>query len=221
MLTILELVALFSASVLEFGESLRPNASLSTAEFNNSSSSNGVQIRCESWWNDCEGEYVCRNALQFRGTTSGGGCLYRIPETLSRPPGECVLVTNPHDNSSGECKFVNPCVARRRSCSSGEHECVPISSTASALNCSSVAISPPPPKRPCALVNGSCAFTAHRCVKWRGFCNAGYQCGTEVEHYKFTQGPQPMCAPPIPGSTPPLPPGECIYQNGHCVWSST
>lgn len=219
MFNLLGLIAYLSLSVLEFGESVTPNSSRSS----DISTRNDAQIRCESWWNECQGEFECTKPLHFQGTTMSGGCLYRIPQSLSRAPGECVFVANPHDNSSGsgECKFVNPCVARLQSCSTSEYECVAINSTKSIPNCSSIAISPPPPDRPCVSVNGSCTFSAHQCVKWRGFCNAGYKCGTAVDQFKFAHGPQPMCAPPPPGSLPPLPPGECIFQNGHCVWSGT
>ena len=180
--------------------------------------------QCFSWWDACLGQHFCGNLSAFQEYQIASSskllpCLFPIPSDLAPSPGDCVFVPDPVSNESGECQFVNPCAATPTSCYGAQYQCTAVDSSYEPPQCF---INPfgsaPPPTQPCAPVNGSCEFFPDYCIKWPGFCNHGYECGTAVDHFKHFTGPQPLCYVP-PGSLPPAPSGECIYQSGECVWS--
>jgi hypothetical protein len=50
---------------------------------------------------------------------------------------------------------------------------------------------------------------------WNGCTDVGYHCGTLVDQYKLNH-----TFPNCPTNPVGLPAGECIYQNGSCIWST-
>ena len=174
---------------------------------------------CLSWWNSCYGQYFCGNTSayeEYQNFLAVSFCLFYVPVSLAPSPGDCVFV--PDSKGSGACQFVNPCVSTVVDCSNTlQYQCNASNSSIEPSTECAGNPSPPPPAEPCSPDNGSCAFFPDYCVKWRGHCDSGYQCGTAVDHYKFLNGPQPLCAS---WTAVPPPPGECVYQEGECVWSS-
>ena len=86
-------------------------------------------------------------------------------------------------------------------------------------NCYPTYPTPPSPSSICVPVDGVSCDWYNPCRKWQGWCNGEYQCGTEADYAQFLNGPQPLCVSPQPNTTEPVPPGECVYQEGQCVWS--
>ena len=81
-------------------------------------------------------------------------------------------------------------------------------------------VNPPSPNAVCVPRDGGCGWH-NPCRTWQGWCNGAYQCGTEEEQQAFFHGPQPSCVAPLPNATQPVPAGECVHQDGQCVWSGT
>ena len=188
--------SLFPPTTIYFTTSTRPSSSDSS-----SSSSIPVGSHCSAWVDRCTGEHHC---------TAGGGnstdptppsCYPPIPANLTPAPGVCTLV-------NGSCQFVNPC----KECYSSNTQCINKS-------CDYQSSSAPPLKlTECLPINGTCQ-EYNPCRMWPGYCGGPYQCITDVQYYRYTHGPAPpICPIPIP--LRPKPPGECIYLNGQCAWSS-
>ena len=167
---------------------------------------------CFAWVDRCTGEHHCISNSSTPAPPPS--CHPLIPADLTPAPGVCTL-------NNGSCQFVDPCATWNKQCFGTDYQCT-TKEQYQYHNCSSF-YQPnpaPPPKEKCLAINGTCQ-QYNPCRKWAGFCNGPYQCITDVQYYQYTHGPQPGC--PAPQNTPQqphIPPGECIYQNGQCVWSS-
>ena len=161
---------------------------------------------CKQWVDHCTGEHHCT-----AGSTNSTppSCNPLIPDNLTPAPGVCTFI-------NGSCKFVNPCVTWNKECYGTDYQCTD-KEHYNFQNCT-FRPPPPPPKEECLPINGTCQ-QYNPCRMWPGFCGSPYQCITDIQYYRYTHGPQPIC--PLPWPKPrPNPPGECIYQNGQCIWSS-
>ena len=167
---------------------------------------------CFAWVDRCTGEHHCTSNSSTPAPPPS--CHPLIPTDLTPAPGVCTL-------NNGSCQFVDPCATWNKQCFGTDYQCT-TKEQYQYHNCSSF-YQPnpaPPPKEKCLAINGTCQ-QYNPCRKWAGFCNGPYQCITDVEYYQYTHGPQPGCPAPQNTPQPPhIPPGECIYQNGQCVWSS-
>lgn len=163
---------------------------------------------CFAWVDRCTGQHHCTHDNNST-TINNSSCFPLIPTGLTPAPGVCMFV-------NGSCQFVDPCVAWNKACYGAEYNCTTKAQVHN-NSCGHYRPSPPPPKEECLPINGSCQWY-NPCRKWPGFCGGPYQCITKVQYYRYTHGPQPSC--PVPQQPQSRPPGECIYLQGQCVWSS-
>ena len=64
--------------------------------------------------------------------------------------------------------------------------------------------------------DGTCNWYNGCTMWWNGCTDVGYHCVTLVDKYNLNHALGPNCPTHPVG----LPAGECIYQNGSCIWSS-
>ena len=167
-------------------------------------------LPCKQWVNQCTGEYHCTAGGNVDPTPPNCPIPIPIPMGVTPAPGLCVLL-------NGTCQFVNPCITWRECF--GDYQCT----DENKYHNESCPFYPPvpPPKEKCIPFSGTC-MQYSPCIMWEDYCGGTYRCITDIQQYRFTQTPPPPC-PPTPSPTPQpqgKPPGDCIYQQGKCVWSS-
>ena len=160
---------------------------------------------CTAWVDECTGVHHCST----RKGNSSGNCTVTIPPNLTPAPGDCLLV-------NGSCQFVDECAISpwHTGCYGDGYSCTPKSEYHN-ISCGCGTDGLPPPKGTCQPIDGKCQWY-NPCVKWAWYCGGPYLCLTDVEYYRIPKTPIPPC--PLPPDR--RPPGECIYQRGHCIWSS-
>lgn len=176
-----------------------------------------------SWIFPCgNGLYQCSTQDVYYNFVYGPqlGCP-ALQNSSATPPPEttCTL------SSNGSCSFVPgapTCVSWLQDCNYG-YSCTTeeefSSATADEENfCSFPAAHPPSPDSICIPVNDTCEWY-NPCRTWQSWCGGDYVCDSESQYAAFINGPQPLCIPPPENATEPVPAGECVYQDGHCVWS--
>ena len=167
------------------------------------------------------GAYRCSSQDEYYRSIFGfqQGCPIGYNSTAMPPPATtCTLANN-------TCAFVEgapTCVSWLRDCNI-EYSCTTEADFSAATEndetaCSFPASPPPTPNAICIPVNDTCEWH-NPCRTWQNWCGGEYRCGSEAQYAAFINGPQPICAFPPFNATSRVPAGECVYQDGQCVWS--
>jgi hypothetical protein len=166
---------------------------------------------CVTRYDDCSGVYLCLSESQNASYSVNSSCPISIPKSLVPPPDQCVLTPD-------GCVFVNPCIAWNFTCVPASYNCTSKTVYQKYImnHTGCIPYQPLPlPKQQCLQYSGGTCQWYNGCIVWwNGCANVGYHCGTLIDQYKLNQT-SPMC----PSNPVGLPVGECIYQNGSCVWS--
>jgi hypothetical protein len=174
-----------------------------------------VSGQCVTRYDHCSGVYHCLSEVHNTSSSYiNPSCPITIPKSLVPPPDPCIPTPD-------GCVFFNPCIAWNYTCSPVSYNCtlktVYHKYLKNHTGCYPMIQPLPLPTQQCVWhsSDGTCNWYNGCTMWWNGCTDVGYHCGTLVDQYKLNH-----TFPNCPTNPVGLPAGECIYQNGSCIWST-